>query len=1050
MHSRSKTGLTLIFAGIILLCFTNVSAAQQNEEIPEQYYSANALYNRKLYTLALEEYSAFLQAHPLHEKAVRARLGLALCHYSLKNFKTAEPLFSLLCGEKRLDNQQEIHNLHGQCLLALDRPDEAERALAWSASHGSDSIQAVRALASLIEAQYRQSKWKEVISSCKRFIEADNPDHEHIERIRFQLAVACFELDMFTQAGELLASMYNPRENTPFMQHVTFLLAECSRMIGNNREAEKLYEHTAHKMEGAFTAEALYRLGLIRFGNGNHTAAFRDFKELIEKHGAAACAPRARLYQGRCLLENKEFREAERIFLSFRETSACYTEARLWLVRSYIRREDYARAERSIEKVLNSKGTADNQLRAELFFELANARMEQGGFEDAAVSFGRAAQEAEGRRAKKDAGNSVDNALAEEALHLETYCLHKAGRFKESLERCTEFLAKYRKSDKSGEIFFLRAENLFMGGRITEAEPVYSSFLSTFEDHFYTGSALLRLAQTRYQQKKWRPAIEALDTLGDDSNAGSLFSQALFIRGDCLFNLGEWDRAIESLDRFIARYPEEKNADAAAYRSALAHKQMSRHTIAREAFAHFLSRFPRSAYLPSACIELGRLYYEEGKYQQARNILIRAAGSDSDPYALYYLGYVAMAENKPEEAITRFSSLADRYPGHALAPDGLLQQGIVHIRLKNHKRACVVLERFLEKYGEHGKSDEACFYLGTALARQGKNETASERFQEMLRGYPRSAFRDSALYELAWCEKKQGRKDPAEGWYRELIQSYPESRLAPEASFELAELERENGRMRRANRELEKLLASEPGDDLRERVLYRLGWNHFSGDSMSDAAHWFETMTAEFPESSRVAVALYQAGEARLKIKEYEGAYLNFRKLYDSGYNNEYTEQALLRLGECAALTSRWKEAEGVYLTFTDHYKESKFLNSALFGRGWALENQGRYTEAVEAYAKVLARGTHDEMSARSQFQTGECYFAMKEYGKAVKALIKVDVMYAYPSWGSKALLETGRALELEGNINGARDRHKELIEKYPKSDAAVVARKKLSSLKGS
>ena len=79
MHSRSKTGLTLIFAGIILLCFTNVSAAQQNEEIPEQYYSANALYNRKLYTLALEEYSAFLQARPLHEKAVRARLGLALC-----------------------------------------------------------------------------------------------------------------------------------------------------------------------------------------------------------------------------------------------------------------------------------------------------------------------------------------------------------------------------------------------------------------------------------------------------------------------------------------------------------------------------------------------------------------------------------------------------------------------------------------------------------------------------------------------------------------------------------------------------------------------------------------------------------------------------------------------------------------------------------------------------------------------------------------------------------------------------------------------------------
>ena len=139
--------------------------------------------------------------------------------------------------------------------------------------------------------------------------------------------------------------------------------------------------------------------------------------------------------------------------------------------------------------------------------------------------------------------------------------------------------------------------------------------------------------------------------------------------------------------------------------------------------------------------------------------------------------------------------------------------------------------------------------------------------------------------------------------------------------------------------------------------------------------------------------------------------------------------------------------AENVYVRFANQYPKSEFLNQALFGRGWALENQGRYGDAIEAYGRVLARGLSDETTARSQFQIGECYFSMKKYDEAVKALIKVEVMHAFPQWSSKALLETGRALEIPGKIEAAKARYREVIEKYPQSDAAAVARKKLKNI---
>jgi len=206
-------------------------------------------------------------------------------------------------------------------------------------------------------------------------------------------------------------------------------------------------------------------------------------------------------------------------------------------------------------------------------------------------------------------------------------------------------------------------------------------------------------------------------------------------------------------------------------------------------------------------------------------------------------------------------------------------------------------------------------------------------------------------------------------------------------------------------------------------------------------------MLTEFPKSELAVVASYQAGEARLKLKEFEPAYQHFLRASSGDGGNEVKEQALLRLGECQALTKRWAESENTYANFVERYAKSELLRRAQLGLGWARENQKKFTEAQDAYRGVLTGGDRDETSARSQFQIGECLFGLNKYDDAIKELIKVEVNYAFPAWGSKALLEIGRVLEAKGFKADAVARYQEVLQKYRDTESGTVAAERLKQL---
>ncbi|MFH2001868.1 MAG: tetratricopeptide repeat protein [Planctomycetota bacterium] len=996
------------------------------------YYNANALYNRKLYKLSLEEYDTFIERYPRHEKRPQADLGQGLCLYALGDYVKAVPVLLRLSKDDRLQNQQEIHNLLGQSLLRLDRTREAESAFSWAVANGNDKAQKEHAWVGWIETQYRQSRWAEVVPNAGQFLR-ENPNSDQARRIRFQGAVARFELKSFKPAKDELEALAQSDENSPMMQHIVFLLAECHRELGEVSDALKRYDQAARKMEGAFTAEALYRLGFVRFNNSDFKRASNDFSSVLEDHGASPCAPSAMLYLGRSFYELENFREAEKVLDSIGDTSPVYAHARLWLARTHLAQGEVEAAEQALAEALRL--ASSDPLFPDLLYEYGYTQMEQGKYEAAALSFEKLPQ------------GYPEHALACDAQWLQAFCLHKLGDFRTSDQLCSAFLSKRGQSKPAGEVSFLHAENQFLLENRSEAVALFTGFLEKYSDHFYVPSARFRIAQAHYYQNRWSDALAALGLLLTDPPQSAFFDQLFFIEGDCQFNLEAWDKAVEGFTRFVAAHPEADRVDLAAFKAALALEHAGNINKAISVLETFLNRFRASQYRSRAAVQLGRLQYDAGKYAEARQAFQQAIDLDQDPYAIYHQAYVSLAEKRSEEARRQFQLFSDLYPDHELVPDAMLQQGILLLNEEKYKESRRILEALLACHAMHETAEHAGFYLGVALARLEDRQAAADRFQDFLERYPASALKDRALYEWAWCAKGMDQAGRSMQIYTELLNACPESPLFCDACFELAELEYGMKQYDRSIPRLESLAGRSLDPEKRERVLYRLGWNCFSNDRMERAAHWFDLLLEEFPASKQRAFALYQSGEAHLVRKEYEEAYQRFLQVVDLRDAHDLLEQALLRLGECAALTQRWQESENVYRRFTQEFGSSEFMNQALYGMGWALESQENYAEAIKAYENVVMRGRFDETSARSQFQIGECYFSLKQYNEAVKALIKVEVMYAYPKWSARALLETGRALEIPGKGTEARAQYEELIKKYPDSESATVARKKLANL---
>jgi len=462
-----------LFAGIAL------NAVDPEED---KYFAANALYNKKLYKLAAEEYKSFLLKNPTHKKYLQAKLGLALCYFELKNYREAEVLFEELATKPAAPNQDQIHNLLGQCFLISGKPEKAEHAFRWSVNRGKDkfylelpgvgedtsgspkiSVPAdleplERSLAGLTEALYQQGKWKEVVKTAVD-LNKMIPKGIYTPRARFLSALANYNIKNYVSASKTLQELIKADPNFPYKEDAYFLLGDCQHQLGNIENALKNHEIVARQLKGKLSVNALFRMGYIKFMNKDYRSAIKDFSDLRALFTKSEYAPEAGIYLGRCYLEQKEFGRAQAAFGGLTEKNPVQAKATLWLSETFLRQKKY---ESSIDILKPALRTfARDKLFPNLLFNYANALMGQKKYLKASEEFA------------KVTNNFQEFTLTSDALRMNAFCLNRAGENQKSLTMCDEFQKRFPEDPAAEDVAFMRAENLSSQDRLFLADIVH-------------------------------------------------------------------------------------------------------------------------------------------------------------------------------------------------------------------------------------------------------------------------------------------------------------------------------------------------------------------------------------------------------------------------------------------------------------------------------------------------------------------------------------------------------------------------------------------------
>ncbi|MDI7259147.1 MAG: tol-pal system protein YbgF, partial [Thermodesulfobacteriota bacterium] len=194
--------------------------------------------------------------------------------------------------------------------------------------------------------------------------------------------------------------------------------------------------------------------------------------------------------------------------------------------------------------------------------------------------------------------------------------------------------------------------------------------------------------------------------------------------------------------------------------------------------------------------------------------------------------------------------------------------------------------------------------------------------------------------------------------------------------------------------------------------------------------------------------------EVRLRILEERGKTFEERNRFFEERNRSYEERAKGmedRLKDLdAKLTSKPTEVEKS-IPGKEPPVETKGIPTAagnIYKDAYETFQRGGMEGARKKFEAFLKQYPNMELSDNAQFWIGETYYQKKDFERAILEYEKAIVKYPEGDKVSSALLKQGLAFLELGDKTHARNLLKRVIDRFPQTKQAEIAKKKLEAIK--
>ncbi len=1037
--------LILIAVACLQSLVVEVGADDSGDAALRDYLSGNGLLNRGLYDLAVKEYQGFLSKHAGHEKASVARYGLSVSLFRLQKFEDAARELDKLRKLTDFEFSAEVSTMSGQAHLATGETKEAVMSFRETVTRYGDHDLADDAGSGLVESLYREREFAGALEACGDFSNRW-PENPLRERVEF-FGGLC---EMATGDYEAAAKRYGPFlekfAKGPFAEQVSLLLAQCHQRNRSVDAAIAQYRKVLTQSTKDFVPDALLSLGGLLYEKGAYGEAATVLDRLLEKYKSHPNAPRAVFQRALVYFATENYKRAYKAFqVAEQFDKATADRSSYWSGKCKLRLEEFGKAAERFAGAYEKY--SDSSLAPLMLYDRGVALLQAEDSDSALDSLELFRKRFE------------DHELVPSAMNMIATTLHNQKKFAASRKLCDEFRSRFPDHELSPGLAFLQAENLFFAKSYKEAAIGYREVLEKYGSDGRGDLAKLRLATSLYRLDAFDEARELFEAVASLADVDAMYQPALLGLGDILFQCGEWKQAEQRLDAYLSFGTSQPSADDALLKRALSRQRQEKFAEARTDYEELLARFDDSAHRLQARFELGQVLVSLDEPEKAKEALeaVLSEGDDSRfaPHALNHLAALAMKSGDYDRSAKLYEMAGRSKHVDSLAPNLLFQEAQSLMAAKDFAGAEKSLSSFVSRYGEDDRASQAGGQLVIAIARQDRCDDALATFDVLPSGTLlrlEGSLVAAVQYERAWCLRSVGKTDEAATVYHEILDGKAPEDTARHVMLELGEILASKGDFKDAAKVLGKLhesLSSGDGDALqaiREKGTYRLAVCAFELGEFEKAASLFEEFLGSFEASQHSASASFFAGEAYYKLGRHDRCAKHMGRIIEKFAEHDVVGPALLRLGEATAVLQRWAVSEQAFDTYLSRFGDSDVWYQAQFGRGWAREHQKRFDEAMNDYGSVVEKHK-GATAARAQFQVGQCLFAKKDHEAAVRELLKVDILYAYPEWSAAALYEAGRCFEKLAKPAEAQSQFRRVAENFSETAWAKLALKRLNDV---
>ncbi|MFZ5833094.1 MAG: tetratricopeptide repeat protein [Planctomycetota bacterium] len=1019
------------------------------------FNAAVALQNRGEFELAAEEWARFLADNPRDSRRGRALHYLGVCQTQSGQFAAAEKSFDTVVQESPQLEMIDTTWLY----LGVARYNIGERAESAEAKTESyrkaaeafrtllekspKSKHAAQALFYLGETLYAQGDRKAAVRFYGQ-LATEYPDDKLAPEAQYAMGVALEEGSDFVAASKVYDDFLKRYPQSPLVVEVGMRRGESDFAAGRYEEAAQRFAAAAAAPGFALADHAAMRYAAALGQLKRHREAADAYTALVLKHPKSALVPAARMASGRELYLAGQFEAAREPLVSALQAGGdIAAEAAHWLARSLLKLGRPAEALEVVERVLPRAKAGPWQVqlvldRADAAYEILERRPE------AAKAYAELADSHPG------------DALAPQARYMAAFAQLGLAKYDAAFTQAQRFLKDHASHTLAPDVAYIAAESLIQQQKYEEAGKLLEELVAEHGTHRDAAAWRVRLGLASFLQKRYDDTIAVLQPAVDKLPAGDLKAEANFLVGSSLLEQKRFDQAQKHLEASLEAAPQWRQADEALL--ALAQAQFERKDLpaARATLVRLIRTWPKSAVVPRAFYRLGEYYFatQDWKYagEAYQRVLEHWPNDPATPHALYGLGWAQINQKDTTAAIASFTRLLKEHGKHNLAPKAVYARAVARHLAKDYEQAAADVEAFLASKPAEAERADALYLLALCEVGRGRHEQAVAALRRMLEGSDLPANADKAYYELGWALKSLGREDEAAKAFADLVRVAPESPLAAECLYHVGEdayrREQFADAAKAYQSSAEKAAAGqEPDDDLGEKALHKLGWAQYRMNDFNSAATTFASQRERWPKGPLQADAAFMQGESLMKqakCKEAVSAYAAATNLS----SKDFQSLKLLHEGQALAQLGQWKESLALLDQMIEQFPQSPQRPEALYERGMALKNLDKNAEAVKSFEAVVSQ-TGAELAARAQFMIGEIQFESRDHKEAIKSFYKVIYAYGYPRWQADATYEAARCFEVLGKADRALEHYQELLQKFPESDKATLARDRVAALAG-